>query len=356
MRSAFGRLAQELRLKRDMNQKEFSELVGLSISHVSNLEHQRAHLSDDTIGKYIAALDCTGDEAHELRTRAGFSNGIREERNPASPNAPLRVMLDQFGDSISETARRDIQRILERETGQQVSQLRFSSNKRAAAVGKQKSRSKRPSMSATRFVDISLLAEDVRSGICSEMDRVDIGLALERLSLVRKGFDYEVSDRLPVELDGAFAAILGHLEGHTILVEAGRFQSALNGVHFARHVLAHEIAHHFLHPELLKSEVGLYLPVQQLAKNTTSAIKTERQIEQVVDTIEEAEAECFATLFLVPWSAFLKGTEPRYLASDYGEQQGEVERYYRFFRNDALLDAFRQRLWEAGRRKHPIFD
>ncbi|GGL59930.1 hypothetical protein GCM10011392_13040 [Wenxinia marina] len=84
-------------------------------------------------------------------------------------------------------------------------------------------------------------------------------------------------------------------------------------------------------------------------------IGSDRQIEQVVDRLEEVEAECFATFLLIPWEAFLKGTEAAYLAKDYGEQLDEVKRYYPHFKNTAALDAFRAILWEDGERSHPIF-
>lgn len=84
-------------------------------------------------------------------------------------------------------------------------------------------------------------------------------------------------------------------------------------------------------------------------------IGTQKQVEQVVDTIEEAEAELFATMFLVPWTAYLKGTALTYLASDYGEQLNEVKRYAPHFRNPAVIDAFKFALWERGTRLHPVF-
>jgi len=57
----------------------------------------------------------------------------------------------------------------------------------------------------------------------------------------------------------------------------------------------------------------------------------------------------------VPFEAFLKGTNDKDLAHDYGEQQREVERYSRFFRNRVLLDEFKDQLWKLGERSHPIF-
>ena len=72
-------------------------------------------------------------------------------------------------------------------------------------------------------------------------------------------------------------------------------------------------------------------------------------------TLEEVEAECFATMLLVPWTEFLKGTEPKYLAKDFGEQKDQVELYARYFKNPAVINKFRQVLWERGDKNHSIF-
>lgn len=356
MRSSFGRFVQELRLKRRMTQKEFSELSGMSLAHVSNLEHQRMNINDKMLGVYIKVLDCTGAEALELRKRANFSNSIRKSDEPSSPNTPIRVMFEEFGERISPKAREEIQKILERETGETLDALRFSSNRTPSKSNTRSKQSRRPVLSPQRFAEIALLAEEHRRRICGETEKLDIGLALERLSHLHPRLDYDVVEELPQQLEGAFAAIVGHSDGHTIMVEERRFASALNGVHFARHVVAHELGHHFLHPELLASNKDLWLPPQALAQNTPEGYGSDRRIEQVVNTRIEVEAECFATLFLVPWTAFLKGTSVHYLADDYGEQKDEVKRYAAFFTVESAKDAFREALWKKGIRRHPIFE
>lgn len=355
MRSSFGRLAQELRLRRSVTQKEFSELAGLSLSHVSNLEHARTNVSDDVVSVYIRVLDCTGDEALELRKRASFSNGVRRSPDPRSPNAPIQVMFEEFGDRLSPKARAEIQRILERETGERLNALLFSSNMRDIGKTNKGKRTKRARLHPIRIVEIALLAEKKRALVCGEMEKLDIGKALEKLCIVESGLDYEVCEGLPAVFDGAFAAIAGHRDGHTLLLEEARFLNALKGVYFCRHVIAHELGHHYLHASLLESENTLWLPPQQLSKNSPATIGSDRMIEQVIDTEEEAEAECFATFFLVPWVAFLKGTDPKYLASDFGEQPDEVKRYADFFRIESFRDQFRSALWSKGIKRHPVF-
>lgn len=355
MRSSFGRFATELRLSKSISQKEFSEISGMSLSYVSNLEHSRTNLSEEALETYIAVLKCTEDEAAELRKKASFSNKIRKSPNPDSPNTPMQVMLAEFGDRLSPSAREAIVKILERETGEEVSALLFSSNQRTKEPKKPVRHPKRPSLNPTRLVEIALEAEKVRQKICGDSQRFEIGYAIEKLTQLDSRFDCEICEVLPPAFLGAFAVIVGHAEGHSLIVEENRFISALNGVYFARHVVAHELGHHFLHKNKLKSEKALWLPPQELAKNNVQNLASGNQIEQVIDSIEEAEAECFATFLLVPWSAFLKGTDAKYLASDFGEQPREVERMARLMKIESLLNEFRSALWSKGIRRHIVF-
>lgn len=355
MRSAFGKYCEELRVQRKMTQSEFSRRSGYSLSRISNIEYQRSNISDDVIGVYISVLDCSGEECCNLRKLAEFSNGLRRHNSRSERVAPLQTMLEQFRERISPDAVKQIQKILERETGEQLEKLCFSSNQGTQGQTK-KRRARRPDLSPERFVEIALRALEVRRCVCNDFKKVEIDWALQVLSTREDNLDFKIDECLPTYLDGAFACIVGHADGHTILVEQSRFLQAINGVLFSRHAVGHELAHHFLHAHLLQGEKEVVFEPQELAKNSAKEIGTDRQIEQVVDNIVEAEAECFATLFLVPWEAFLKGTHDKYLASDYGEQQREVERYSRYFRNPAVLDAFRSALWTSGIKRHPIFD
>jgi transcriptional regulator with XRE-family HTH domain len=355
MRSGFGRYAVELRSLRGITQTEFAAKVGMSLSRISNIEYQRASVSDDVIGAYIAALNCNGSEALELRKRASFSNRVKRGAEDGAQHPPLSALLDQFGDRISPTALAEIQKVLERETGEKISVLAFSSNQRVKKRTASKRKQTRPTLLPKRFVEICLLAFEVRSYICNEMSKVDIGRALEVISTRSDNFDYRVTERLPSFAEGAFALIVGEADGHTVVVEEKRFVSALNGVHFTRHAIGHEIGHHYLHSDLLASDSFAILAVQELAKNSCDMIGSDQQIQQVVDSIVEVEAELFATMLLVPWTAFIKGTSVSYLASDYGEQIDEVKRYALFFKNGAVIDAFKSALWALGQRRHVIF-
>lgn len=355
MRSGFGRKAMELRVAKGMSQKDFSDISGISLSRVSNIEYQRTAINDDVVGAYISTLKCTGDEAHELRKLASFSNSVRRAPSSHPAVSPLQAMLTEFGDTLKADSLRQIQEIIERETGEKLVSLNFASS---AMLTKSKgpSRAKRrPVLSLDRFVEICLLAEAVRYRVCGETAKLDLGKALDILSIQERNLDYQILMSLPTTFDGAFAAIVGHADGHIILVEETRLQSALKGVYFARHVIAHELGHHFLHPSLLQSDQPMFLAPQALAKNDSKSANGSNRIEQVVNSIEEVEAECFATFLLVPWTAFLKGTSAKYLSEDYGEQQYEVERYWRFMQLENVRNAFRSRLWGLGHKKHPIF-
>lgn len=355
MRTGFGRFAMELRSARGLKLSEFCERVGLSAPRVCNIEFGRAPATDDVVGVYISALDLKGQDAHELRTRAAFSNGLKRNVEQERKNPPLQALFEVFGSELSPKAVAEIQSIIERETGRSVKSLAFASTEMKGKGSRSHKPRHRPLPGPKRFAEICLLAEQVRSRVASEMSPVKIDLAVELLAVSESRLDYQVVERLPSFMEGAFACILGEHSGHVILIESERFISAEKGVHFVRHVISHELGHHFLHGEMLKSDGEVYLAPQSLAKNRPDMIGTQKQIHQVVDTIEEAEAELFATMFLIPWGAYLKGTALPYLSSDYGEQLDEVKRYAPHFRNPAVIDAFKLALWERGTRRHPVF-
>lgn len=355
MRSTFGRFAMELRAKRGVSQTEFSSNIGLSLSRISNIEFQRASVSDDVIGAYISALNCSGAEALELRKRAIFSNNVKRGKKIGVKYPPLLAMFEQFSDLISPKAASEVQRILERETGENVEVLAFASNQGRVTARTSQRATARPNLLPSRLVQICLMAYEKRLLVCNEMSRLEIDKAVEKLCTFEALLDYRIVEALPSFMDGAFACIIGEADGHTILLEEKRFSSAMNGVYFARHCLAHEIGHHYLHPALLASSEQGFLAPQELAKNACDMINSPKQINQVVNTITEVEAEVFATFFLVPWTAFLKGTAVHHMANDYGEQLEEVKRYAPYFKNPAVIDAFKAALWTRGDRRHTIF-
>jgi len=355
MRTAFGKFSEELRVKRKMTQSEFSEKTGMSLPRISNIESQRSNIGEDVVRCYLHVLQCTGEEAHNLRKLALFSDGLRKRSKDEATHPPLQVMLEQFGDRISPQSAAKIQQILELETGESVETLRFSSNMTRSKSHKGRG-AKRPSILLSRMAEIAIQALELRRTICRDSDKLDVGYALQIFATQEERFDFRILKQLPSHLDGAFACIYGHSEGHTILIEEKRFRSALNGVHFARHVICHEIGHHFLHANLLSSDNHMFLAPQEIAKNSCEMIGSPRQIKQIVDSIVEVEAECFAIFLLVPWEVFIKGTSNEYISSDFGEQIYEVRRFAKYFKNDALLDAFRKWLWNHGQRRHPIFD
>lgn len=355
MRSGFGKKVMELRVAKGMSQKEFAEVSGIALARVSNIEYQRTAINDDVVGAYIHTLKCTGEEAHELRKLANFSNSVRKSPSNNPAVSPLQAMLTEFGENLKPESLKQIQQIIERETGEELAILNFSSNTAKSKTGVVSRSRKRPDLGTKRFVEICLVAEEVRNRVCSETEKLDIGRALDILCIQERDLDYRILESMPAAFEGAFAAISGHVNGHTILLEEFRLKSALSGVYFGRHAVSHEISHHFLHSQLLDSDAEMFLAPQELSKNNTRSASGVDRIEQVVNTLVEVEAECFATFFLVPWTAFLKGTSADFLARDYGEQPREVERYWPYMQLQAVRDEFRRILWSQGKRKHPIF-
>lgn len=351
MRSGFGRLAQEIRAQRGMSQTEFAERMGVSLSRVSNIEFQRTSISDRVVGDYIRVLDCSGSEAHRLREQARFSEALRKNDDEGDL-PPLQAMLEVFGNRLTPTALAKIQEIVERDVGKTVAALRFQSSQLVKSKAKLK---KRPSLTPKRFAQIVTLASRIRQEHANETTRLNIPELLEATAAAELNFDYRIVDRMPSFTEGAFACMLGDKDGHCLLIEEDRFRSMGKGVFFFRHVVCHEMGHHYLHGTSLASAGKVFLAPQELAKNSTKMIGEGRQIEQVIDTIEEEEAECFATFFLVPWEAFRKGTTAKHLSRDYGAQQSTIERFQPYFQQKAVLEAICQELWNQGERSHPIF-
>ncbi|WP_299986780.1 helix-turn-helix transcriptional regulator [uncultured Ruegeria sp.] len=352
MRSGFGKAVQQIRSGRGMTQSKFAELSGWSLSRISNIEFQRAAISDDVLRVYLKVLNTSRAEAHELRKLACFSNGVRKEVQQQSEHPNVVALLRQFGKELSPKAIAEIQKIIESETGERVSSLTFASNQMRS---KRTSKTKRVHLQLHRFVEICILASRFRREYAEETHKLDLEIVLERLASENDDFDLRISEALPSLAQGAFAVVIGEFGGVTLHVEEDRYAKLAKGVHFCRHVVAHEVGHYVLHRRKLDSDGELLFEPQSLAQNSSTMIGTKGQIEQVVDTLEEAEAECFATMLLVPWESFLRGTTTKFLASDYGEQQSEVERYMPYFKQRAVIEELKSQLWKSGETSHPIF-
>ncbi len=352
MRSGFGKAVQKIRAERGITQSAFAELTGWSLSRISNIEYQRAAISDDVLRVYLRVLNTTGKEAHHLRKLASFSNGVRKEQAQQSEHPNMVALLRQFGKDLSPKAVAEIQQIIEKETGERVSALMFQSNK---SPKKPRSKTKRAHLQLQRFVEVCILASQFRRGFAKETHKLNLEKVLEELAANNDDFDYRISEVLPATARGAFAVIVGETHGVTLHCEDDRYTKLTKGVHFCRHVVAHEIGHYVLHRDQLNSDGELVFEPQLLAQNSSQMIGAKGEIQQVVDTNEEAEAECFATMLLIPWEAFIRGTTADYLASDFGEQRSEVKRYMSYFKQPAVIEEFKKQLWELGEASHPIF-
>ncbi len=364
MRSSFGRFAQGVRVRKGITQSTFAAAIGESLSRVSQIEHQRTSINDTIIAKYITVLDLDGNETCKLREYAEFSNRRLSAKKKNLSHDSLHALLGQFGDKLSEQTVEDIRKLIVRDLDPELAvtaaTLEFSSNKAVRKQRKEKPSQKaktRPTLSLVRFVELCLLAEKHRAKFTDPNTRkLNVEQLLAFASAEDDRFDYDILDALPSYATGAFACIVGTAAGHIVLLEEAGFMMAIRGSGFRRHVICHEYAHHVLHTELLASESQVYLPIQEWAKirdRTDESITS--AIHQVVDTVEEEEAECFATMILIPWIEFLKGTGERYLAKDFGDDLGSVNRYAPYFKNAAVINKFREVLWERGDKDHPIF-
>ncbi len=362
MRSSFGRLAQEIRVRKGITQSAFAAAIGESLSRVSQLEHERTNINDLVIGKYIAALDMSGDEVCKLRRFADFSNNRLSAKNKNLKHESIHALLAQHGEKLSARAVEGIRKLIMQDLGpdlaMEVATLEYANTHSASKLRNVRKPKKfvRPILLLRRFVELCLLAEEHRARFTDPNTRkINLEDLLASEADRDEKFDFDIVDVLPTYAKGAWACIVGTAQGHTILLQEEGYKMAVRGSGFGRHVICHEYAHHVLHGKLLASDAETYLPVQEWAQVKDEKEETNGMICQVVDTPVEVDAECFATMLLVPWTEFLKGTEPKYLARDFGEQQDEVERYAWFFKNQAVINRFREVLWERGEKDHPIF-
>jgi transcriptional regulator with XRE-family HTH domain len=256
MRSSFGQLAQKLRAKRGLSQTEFASLIGEPLARVSNLEHQRTSINDDVVGKYISVLNCSGEECHELRQAASFSNTRMLAINKNLPHDRLHALLAEFGTSLSSRAVEKIRQVLVEELGPKVAALELSSTKsksfRKLPDGKRAH--VRPYLSPKRFVEICMKAAELRAQFSDPSLRLDVEGFIQKVSLSDTRLDLDWLDRLPDYAEGAFACIVGYRGGNVILVETGRYNHVSRNNPFVRHVLCHELAHHVLHSEILETD------------------------------------------------------------------------------------------------------
>ena len=336
MRTEWGKLAQSMRIRAGLSQTEFAQKLGVSLARISNLEAGRTNISDEVLGSYIQILAASNDEALRLRELARYSN----EKRRASGNSQqsLVALFSAYGDRLSEDTIKGIRRLVEKELGADVANLKLKSSrqpKRSHGTRQRKS-GNRASIGAQRFIEISFIAEQIRRKHCNNSDRLHIDRFLEAEVAEAQGFDFLIVDKLPAFAEQAFAVIVGDPDSNTILLEEERFKLAQRGSSFVRHVIAHEYGHHILHKEHLEADLECFLPPQDWAKASAKELKAAHasagQIEKVVDTLVEAEAECFSTMLLVPWTEFMKGTETYHLAKDFGEEHEEVKRYHRYIR------------------------
>lgn len=360
MRSSFGKLTLKLRIEKQMSQSDFATEIGEPLSRVSQIEHQRVHISDHVIGEYIRVLDCNGQQAHQLRDYANFSNARLTAQKKNLAHDDVHALLAHFGAKLSPVAIAKIKNIIAEDVGERVESLEFANTKSRKQKGEKTQCTKRPSLTPARFVEICLIAHEYRLRYFQDSEKISMDYFLQAEAANTTSFDFEIVECLPPYAAGAYACIVGHKNGRTLLIEEERFRSAIRERFFNLHVLAHEFGHHVLHGDLLETDTECYLPPQELATLASDLLSEESsigdEIYNVVDSLVEVEAECFATMLIVPWFAFLKGTELVYLAKDYGEQLDEVKRYARYFKNRAVIDQLKTKLWKLGRRDHPIFN
>ena len=353
MRSTWGTYAEALRVRAGLSRTEFANRIGESIARVCNLEYQRTNINEEVLRKYIDVLAVNPEEASKLRESAEFSNlrrGMQAKNVPEDQTVTMMVkflpLLSPSGKRKVEAALAEIRRVIAEEKGEEVAYLRFNIPlKKKAPKTKRKTPSERPQLFLNRFIELCFIAQEIRTRHVSDRYRLNIDQFIQREELDDGSLCFDVVEALPSYAEGAFALIIGTGEGHRVLLEEKRFFGRLRNHPLIRHAIMHEFAHHVLHGDLLQTKSECFLPAQEISMVTEESLERVApdgySFERVIDTLIEEEAECLATLILVPWNEFAKGKEASELWRTYGADPGSVVRYLRYFKQPAVQDRLR---------------
>lgn len=358
MRSTWGSYAQSLRARIGLSQTEFADRIGESLARVSNLEYQRTNIGTDVLEKYIQVLASNDQEAKKLREQAEYSNKRRGFKAQNIPEDRTMALITQYLPGLSKVGRKKVDvaleqilKVIEEERGKEIASLTYSSTKyRQPRKLRQRKETAWSMLTPARFVELCLLAEEYRRRYFSNKQKVDIEVFCSGIEIEDATIGFDIVGAMPSFCEGAYACILGEPTGHRILIEQSRHLKVIKrGCVFGRHVMMHEFAHHVLHGNLLETSGQCFLQPQELAKLSDAemfeAEASNNNITQIVDTLIEVEAECFATLILVPWTEFLIGKETYLLAEDFGEQRSEVVRYAAYFKVRSVFEPLSAVLW-----------
>lgn len=341
MRTKFGRLAVDLRDQLGITQPEFAQHLGISLSTLSDIEHSMFLVPEATIKSYINAL-CFDDEAAARLLEAGRKLSLKP-----TGFAELDLMLET-SHALDPKARDIVEKRVALRLASKIPVLNYSTN------SSRKPTKRFPVPNTARFVEIILRAKFVRQMFAADDQRVDLRAFVDSSMREFADLDYECVEKLPEQLEGAFAAIMGSKSGCTILLEEDRLISAFNGVYFARHCVFHEFAHFILHRGTLNSDYPHLKQPQPLAKIKPTDLEPGRVVRSLVDSLEESEAELFATFFSVPWEEFYKGTASLHIGQRFGEQPHEIDFYQKYMRLKPVKDEIKRQLIKLGERSHPF--
>lgn len=349
MRSTFGTLAQSLRQRINMTQTEFANRIGESVARVSNLEYQRTHIGSEVLGNYIRLLAANEDEAQKLRDAAEFSNTKRGLQAKNVPHADVTSLLVEYFPQLSANGKKRvldalelIRKTVEEEKGKDVAALRYS---RAVVQNKPKKRlqkgKSRPDLYLDRFVELCELAWEIRKNFVADRQKLNLERFMDQAEGEDPSLAFDIVERMPSFAADAYAVIVGQPEGHRIVLEERRFNMGIRGSRHFRHAILHEYAHHVLHGDLLETRSECYLEPSDYASFDVALENEEPPVgfhfEPQIDTLVEEEAECFATLMLVPWTVLVRGLPTYQVAKDFGAVKKNIERFGAYLKQPAVI-------------------
>jgi len=352
MRSDFGNRAKALRARLGISQTEFAKTLGEQITRISNLEYGRTNIGEDVLARYVSLLCQSEDEAENLRELARFSNTKRTLASKKEPLPSIQALVSLYGDKLSEASKKKIRELIAEDAGQEAKADIKVMNllKRSAVNENRKKAGRRHLLTAERFADIVLFADEVRRTHFKENEKVQVERLFEAVALEDGSFDYDVVENMPDVAQDSFACVIGDVDGVVVYSRKDLFQRAIFGNPFAGFAHCHEFGHFALHKQFLASEEKAIINLQP-----SNSFESDSGNFEYLASPEEEEAEVFATFLMVPFH-FLFGKVSAYINSDYAIPDGKTKHCLRFYcRNPAVIDQLKWRLFDRGDSDHPIF-
>lgn len=390
MRNSFGKRAERLREALKMSLHDFSQKLNVSHARVSQLEHGKVKISQETVDKYVELLRPSEDDQSELRAEASYSNNRLLFKQKSLSDDKLLALYTTYAPILSDELKAKIENMILEDVEVQglplgsnhkgkipnpasVRQLSRAMNSKSTPKHRKVNKREKPTISTRRFAELATISEEKRQAFVRGNEAVNACDFLQWACVQDPLLDVDICEIMPDHAGQSYACIVGLPDGHSIIVEQGYYGSCAQGNYFHNHVLLHEYAHHVLHEKLLETENTVILDPHPLSTLLDDAKRTalfdqefigSEAVSYSAPNSVELEAEYFAVLLAVPWVKLaeyaVSGVDVESAATlisrDYNTLRAITETIMWFMRNAGTREAIKRELYMLGVRRHKFFD